>query len=96
MSRRIYINGELVPQEEAKISVFDTDCCTATACSRDCAPTAAKCSGCAEHVVRLYESAKAIWLEIPMSQDAMCDAIDHTVAANGISDGYVRAVVTAA
>jgi branched-chain amino acid aminotransferase len=47
-----------------------------------------------EHVVRLYESAKAIWLEIPLSRDAMCDAVNEAVRINKIDDGYVRLVVT--
>jgi branched-chain amino acid aminotransferase len=47
-----------------------------------------------EHIVRLYESAKAIWLEIPMSQDEMCDAVNEAVRINKIDDGYIRLVVT--
>ena len=66
----------------------------ATACSKACAATAARCSGLREHIVRLYESAKAIWLEIPMSQDAMCDAVNEAVRVNKIDDGYIRLVVT--
>ncbi|MCA9262049.1 MAG: branched-chain-amino-acid transaminase, partial [Planctomycetales bacterium] len=48
----------------------------------------------AEHVDRLYESAQAIRLEIPMSRDAMCDAVNVTVKGNDLRDGYVRLVVT--
>ncbi len=48
----------------------------------------------AEHVERLYESARAILLEIPLTPDEMSQAINDTVAANGLSDGYIRAVVT--
>ena len=47
-----------------------------------------------EHLVRLYESAKAIWLEIPMTQDEMCDAVNEAVRVNKIEDGYIRLVVT--
>jgi branched-chain amino acid aminotransferase len=47
-----------------------------------------------EHIVRLYESAKAIWLEIPMSQEAMQGAVNEAVRVNKIDDGYVRLVVT--
>jgi branched-chain amino acid aminotransferase len=47
-----------------------------------------------EHIVRLYESARAIWLEIPMAPDAMCDAVNEAVRINKIEDGYIRLVVT--
>ncbi|MCY2968710.1 MAG: branched-chain-amino-acid transaminase [Planctomycetota bacterium] len=47
-----------------------------------------------EHVDRLYESAAAIRLEIPMTRPDMAAAVRDTVGANGISDGYVRLVVT--
>jgi branched-chain amino acid aminotransferase len=43
---------------------------------------------------RLWNSAKAIWLEIPMTKDQMAKAIQDTLAVNGIQDGYIRAVVT--
>ena len=42
----------------------------------------------------LWNSAKAIWLEIPLTQEAMAKAVNDTLAANGIKDGYIRLVVT--
>jgi len=47
-----------------------------------------------EHLERLWNSAKAIWLEIPMTPEAMAQAVDETVKVNGLQDGYVRLVVT--
>jgi branched-chain amino acid aminotransferase len=47
-----------------------------------------------EHIRRLYESAKAIWLEIPLSPDEMCGAVNESVRINKIDDGYIRLVVT--
>ncbi|MFH1300054.1 MAG: branched-chain-amino-acid transaminase, partial [Planctomycetota bacterium] len=47
-----------------------------------------------EHIDRLYESALAIRLEIPLSKPEMIKAINETVAANKIENGYVRLVVT--
>jgi branched-chain amino acid aminotransferase len=49
----------------------------------------------AEHVKRIFESAKAIRLEIPMTPPQVCDAMHKTMDANGITgDGYIRLVVT--
>jgi branched-chain amino acid aminotransferase len=47
-----------------------------------------------EHLDRLWDSAKAIWLTIPMSKDEMARAIADTLKANGIDDGYIRVIVT--
>jgi branched-chain amino acid aminotransferase len=47
-----------------------------------------------EHLDRLWNSAKAIWLEIPMSKPEMAKAIEDTLAVNCIKDGYIRVVVT--
>jgi len=48
----------------------------------------------AAHLDRLWCSAKAIWLTIPMSKDEMAATIEKTLAVNGIKDGYIRVVVT--
>jgi branched-chain amino acid aminotransferase len=47
-----------------------------------------------EHLDRLWSSAKAIWLEIPMSKAAVAQAVNDTLRINNISDGYIRLVVT--
>jgi branched-chain amino acid aminotransferase len=47
-----------------------------------------------EHIDRLYDSAKAIWLEIPMPKDKLAAQTEDCVKVNGISDGYIRLVVT--
>jgi branched-chain amino acid aminotransferase len=94
MSRQIYINGKFVPQEEAKISVFDHGLLYGDGVFEGLRSYRGKVFRLAEHVKRLYESAKAIWLEIPMSQGAMCDAVNEAVRVNKIDDGYVRLVVT--
>jgi branched-chain amino acid aminotransferase len=47
-----------------------------------------------EHVTRLYKSAKAIMLDIPMGQEEMCRTVRDAVKADGTADGYIRLVVT--
>ena len=94
MSRQIYINGKFVPQEEAKISVFDHGLLYGDGVFEGLRAYRGMVFRLAEHIVRLYESAKAIWLEIPMSPEAMCDAVNEAVRVNKIDDGYIRLVVT--
>ncbi|NOY41692.1 MAG: branched-chain-amino-acid transaminase [Planctomycetes bacterium] len=94
MSRQVYINGSFVPQEQATVSVFDHGLLYGDGVFEGLRSYSGKVFRLEAHVRRLYESASAISLEIPMSQAQMCEAIDLSVSKNGIDDGYIRAVVT--
>ena len=94
MSRQIYISGKFVPQEDAKISVYDHGLLYGDGVFEGLRSYGGKVFRLEEHIERLYESAKAIWLEIPMTQEEMCDAVNETVRINKIDDGYIRLVVT--
>ena len=94
MSRQIYISGKFFPQEDAKISVFDHGLLYGDGVFEGLRSYRGKVFRLSEHIRRLYESAKAIWLEIPMSPDEMCDAVNESVRINKIDDGYIRLVVT--
>lgn len=94
MSRQIYISGKFVSQDDAKISVFDHGLLYGDGVFEGLRSYRGKVFRLEEHVRRLYESAKAIWLEIPMSQDEMCDAVNEAVRINKIDDGYIRLVIT--
>lgn len=94
MSRQVYISGKFVPQEEAKISVFDHGLLYGDGVFEGIRSYGGKVFRLRQHIARLYESAKAIWLEIPMPQDALCDAVNEAVRVNKIGDGYIRLVVT--
>lgn len=94
MSRQVYINGQLTPAEQATVSVFDHGLLYGDGVFEGLRTYSGKVFRLAEHVERLYDSARAIRLEIPLSQEAMAKAINDTVRANGIDDGYIRAVVT--
>src|SRR5688572_27812183 len=87
MSRQIYISGKFVPQEDAKISVFDHGLLYGDGVFEGLRSYGGKVFRLREHIVRLYESARAIWLEIPMTQDAMCEAVKEAVRVNKIDDG---------
>jgi branched-chain amino acid aminotransferase len=94
MSRQVYINGKLVPKEQAVVSVFDHGLLYGDGVFEGLRSYDGKVFRLAEHIERLYESARAIRLEIPLSQDDFAAAVNETVKANGIVDGYIRAVVT--
>jgi branched-chain amino acid aminotransferase len=94
MPRQIYINGKLVPPADAKVNIFDHGVLYGDGVFEGLRIYGGKVFRLEEHITRLYESAKAIWLEIPISHDAMCRSVNDTVKANDLSEGYVRLIVT--
>ena len=91
---KVYVSGKLVDSKEAMVSVFDHGLLYGDGVFEGIRVYNARVFKLQEHVDRLYESALAIRLEIPMSRDEMTAAVNSTVAANGLSEGYVRLVVT--
>lgn len=94
MTRQVSINGNLVPADQATVSVFDHGLLYGDGVFEGLRSYEGKVFRLTEHVQRLYESARAIQLEIPLTPDAMAAAINDTVAANSLDDGYIRAIVT--
>jgi branched-chain amino acid aminotransferase len=91
---KVYLNGTLVDKESAKVSVYDHGLLYGDGVFEGIRVYGGKVFLLEEHVDRLYESARAIRLEIPLPRDQMNAAVRETVAANGLADGYVRLVVT--
>ena len=94
MPSTIYINGTLVPKDEAKVSVYDHGFLYGDGVFEGIRVYSGRVFLLVEHISRLYDSSRAIRLEIPLNPEDMAAAVEKTVAANGIQDGYVRLVVT--
>ena len=94
MSRKVNLNGQLVPQEEAKVSVFDHGLLYGDGVFEGIRAYGGRVFKLAEHVARLYRSARSIRLEVPITPAQMTAAIEETLSANGLSDAYIRVVVT--
>lgn len=94
MALKVYINGKLHDKEDAKISVYDHGLLYGDGVFEGIRSYSGKVFRLQEHLERLWNSAKAIWLEIPMTKEEMAQAIHDTLSANGIEDGYIRVVVT--
>jgi len=94
MSLKVYINGKLYDKEAAAISVYDHGLLYGDGVFEGIRSYGGKVFRLKEHLDRLWYSAKAIWLAIPISKDEMARAIEDTLATNGIRDGYIRVVVT--
>ena len=94
MSLKVYINGKLYEKSEAKVSVYDHGLLYGDGVFEGIRVYNGKVFRCREHIDRLYNSAKAIALPMPMSKDAVTRAIYDTCKANDLTDAYVRLVVT--
>jgi branched-chain amino acid aminotransferase len=94
MSLKIYIDGKLYDKENAKISVYDHGLLYGDGVFEGMRSYGGCVFRLAAHIDRLWDSAKAIWLEIPMTKAEMAKAVNDTLAVNDIKDGYVRLIVT--
>ncbi len=91
---KIYIDGKLYDKENAKISVFDHGLLYGDGVFEGIRMYNGKIFKCVEHIDRLFESARAIGIRIPMSKKEVIKAMEDTLKANDLKDGYVRLLVT--
>ncbi len=90
----IYVDGKFVPAEEAAISIYDHGLLYGDGVFEGIRAYNGRVFRLEDHVKRLYDSAKAIMLEIPLSQEKMCSVILETLRKNELSDAYIRPLVT--
>src|SRR6059058_4553004 len=91
---QINMNGKLVPKEQATVSVFDHGLLYGDGVFEGIRTYGRKVFRLSQHIGRLYDSAKAILLTIPVSPARMTAEVLKTLDANKLDDGYVRLVVT--
>jgi branched-chain amino acid aminotransferase len=94
MALKVFIAGTLYDKPDAKISVYDHGLLYGDGVFEGLRSYRGKVFRLEEHLKRLWESAKAIYLEIPLSQEQVAAAIYQTLKVNEIDDGYIRLVVT--
>jgi branched-chain amino acid aminotransferase len=91
---KIYLNGKLVDESRAKVSVFDHGLLYGDGVFEGIRAYNGRVFMLDKHLDRLYRSAQALALTIPMTQAALSRAVVQTCKANGVRDGYIRLVVT--
>jgi branched-chain amino acid aminotransferase len=91
---KIYIDGHLYPREEARISVFDHGLLYGDGVFEGLRIYRRRVFRLDAHLARLFASARAIGLTIPMNQASLADAVRDTVRVNQQENGYIRLVVT--
>ena len=94
MARIVFMNDRLVPEDEARVSVFDHGLLYGDGVFEGMRSYSGRVFRLDAHIDRLWESAQAICLKIPLTKEAVAQAVNDTLAANGLADGYVRLLVT--
>lgn len=92
----IWLNGELVPQEQATVSVFDHGLLYGDGMFEGIKAWDGKVFKLPEHIKRFYESAHFLNIKLAQTQEEMSEIVTNTLAANGLHEGiaYVRLVAT--
>lgn len=91
---KIYIDGAFYPESEAKVSVFDHGLLYGDGIFEGIRFYNGRVFRLEEHLERLWDSAKAIRLKIPISVEEMREATLETIRQNNLRDGYIRLLVT--
>jgi branched-chain amino acid aminotransferase len=94
MTPKVYIGGKLYDKADAKVSVFDHGLLYGDGVFEGIRSHSGTVFRLRQHVDRLFDSAAAIHLQIPMTREQMCRAIEETLSANKLVDAYIRVVVT--
>lgn len=94
MGLKVYIDGTLYEKDQAKVSVFDHGLLYGDGVFEGIRAYAGRIFQLDAHMERLFNSAKAIALKIPLSQQELKQAIRNTLDTNSLKDAYIRVVVT--
>jgi len=90
----IWIDGELLPKSQAKISVYDHCVLYGDGVFEGIRFYNGRVFKMGAHIDRLVASAESVRLAVPYSKDEFAAIIRETIAANGLVDGYIRLVIT--
>jgi branched-chain amino acid aminotransferase len=91
---KIYIDGKFFDEKNAKVSVFDHGLLYGDGVFEGIRAYNGRIFKLAEHVERLFASAQAILLKIPLSRKELTKAVVETCRRNKLRNGYIRLVVT--
>ena len=94
MPATIWIDGQYRDKASAKVSVFDHGLLYGDGVFEGIRVYAHRAFRLDQHLERLYASAKALWLEIPLAREGLGRLVEEAVAKSGIADAYIRLVVT--
>ena len=90
----IWLDGAWHDRDTAKVSVFDHGLLYGDGVFEGIRVYAGKVFRLTEHIDRLYDSARAIWLTVPMPREEMIAVTEEAVRRSGLAEAYVRHIIT--
>ena len=90
----IYLDGKFLKEEEAKVSVFDHGLLYGDGIFEGIRAYNGRVFKLKQHIDRLYEGARTLILDIPLTKEEMTEVVLETCRKNNLTDAYIRLVVT--
>jgi len=90
----VWLDGKWCDRETATVSVYDHGLLYGDGVFEGIRVYGGKIFKLSEHLDRLYDSAKAVWLTIPMPKDEMAAVTEEAVRRSGIAEAYIRHIIT--
>ena len=90
----VYLDGKWLKKEEAMVSVFDHGLLYGDGVFEGIRAYGGRIFRLREHIERLYDSAKSIWLTIPVAFDEMMRLHEEALKRSDLADAYIRTVIT--
>ncbi len=90
----VYVNGRMVPKSQATVNVYDHGLLYGDGVFEGIRVYKGRIFKCMRHIERLWKSAESIRMKIPISREQMVGVQRACIEANGITDGYIRLLVT--
>ncbi len=94
MDKWVFLNGDLVPCEKAHVSIYDHGFLYGDGAFEGIRAYNGKPFKLKEHVDRLYDSLKALWIDLPYGPEQFAANIENLVELNEVKDGYIRVTVS--
>lgn len=91
---QVYVDGQFLPREQAKISVFDHGFLYGDGVFEGTRAYHGRVFKLEEHITRLYESARHLLLQIPLTEEEMAEVTLEALRRNNLRDAYIRTVVS--
>jgi len=94
MDKWVYLNGEFVSSDKAHVSIYDHGFLYGDGAFEGIRAYKGRAFKLREHVSRLYNSLKALWIEMPIDQETFAANIEKLLQMNEVKDCYIRVTVT--
>ncbi|MEN6356444.1 MAG: branched-chain-amino-acid transaminase [Armatimonadota bacterium] len=94
MDKWVFLNGDFVRSEDAHLSIYDHGFLYGDGAFEGIRAYNGKAFKLKEHVARIFNSLKALWIQMPMDQAAFAGSVEKLLEMNEVTDGYIRVSIS--